>query len=350
MQIAARSGSASSYRYTFNGMEQDGAVSGQGNSYTTMFRQYDPRLGRWKSLDPLMSMFPDQSPYVGFGNNPIYYTDPMGLAPVSSSTSVDEPPKYSKRKFGIKRGKKKKRKFYSKRNKRGKKKRFRSKGFRKVLRALFRTPKSKSGMRHFTIGNSSISTRKSKYTWTNIRRRSSFTQKSKLVWQTYQGTQWQTRIFSSGPPNSGLWDPANGAPRRTIIHPNLVIGNMSNPTGGTVASLINSPLIVPGSISNSRLRITVQLNDAGGTNRTSLFSGTRRLGTGGSWLVPSFSIAKRSFSVFSILNAQTIQTSSVRDRFDQCHGFTARITLRYQTRVTKRRLVRVPVYDRRKNF
>ena len=67
-------------RHLFNGMEHDMEVSGEGNSYTTQFRQYDPRLGRWKSLDPLMASFPWQSPYVAFDNNPVYYTDPLGLA------------------------------------------------------------------------------------------------------------------------------------------------------------------------------------------------------------------------------------------------------------------------------
>jgi|GEM_PF-6294506 len=67
-------------RHLFNGMEHDGELSGNGNSYTTEFRQYDPRLGRWKSLDPLMMMFPQMSPYVAFDNNPIYYNDPKGLA------------------------------------------------------------------------------------------------------------------------------------------------------------------------------------------------------------------------------------------------------------------------------
>jgi RHS repeat-associated protein len=68
-------------RYLFNGMEHDGEVSGTGNSYTTEFRQYDPRLGRWKSLDALMHMFPHVSPYVAFANNPVYFTDIYGLAP-----------------------------------------------------------------------------------------------------------------------------------------------------------------------------------------------------------------------------------------------------------------------------
>ena len=60
-------------------MERDDEVSGAGNSYTTEFRQYDSRLGRWLSLDPLMAKYPHQSPYVAFNNNPIYFIDPNGL-------------------------------------------------------------------------------------------------------------------------------------------------------------------------------------------------------------------------------------------------------------------------------
>ena len=40
------SSGAETYRYAYNGMEQDNEVSDKGNSYTTEFRQYDPRLGR----------------------------------------------------------------------------------------------------------------------------------------------------------------------------------------------------------------------------------------------------------------------------------------------------------------
>ncbi|MEX1192883.1 MAG: RHS repeat-associated core domain-containing protein [Brumimicrobium sp.] len=74
-----RSFNLSESRHLFNGMEADAEVSGDGNSYTTEFRQYDPRLGRWKSLDPLMSKYPNMYPYVAFNNNPIYFTDPLGL-------------------------------------------------------------------------------------------------------------------------------------------------------------------------------------------------------------------------------------------------------------------------------
>jgi RHS repeat-associated protein len=83
MTQSGRNGSATSelYRYQFQSMETDREVSGNGNSYTTEFRQYDPRLGRWKSLDALMHMFPHVSPYVAFANNPVYFTDIYGLAP-----------------------------------------------------------------------------------------------------------------------------------------------------------------------------------------------------------------------------------------------------------------------------
>lgn len=65
-----------SYRYGMNGMEQDNEVKGNGNSYTTPFRQYDSRLGRWLSLDPITHH--DFSPYSAFDNNPIYWADPSG--------------------------------------------------------------------------------------------------------------------------------------------------------------------------------------------------------------------------------------------------------------------------------
>ena len=70
-------------------MEKDPEMKGDGNSYTTEFRQYDPRLGRWLSLDPLMMQFPDMSPYVAFNNNPVVYTDPLGLESVNPDNSTD---------------------------------------------------------------------------------------------------------------------------------------------------------------------------------------------------------------------------------------------------------------------
>lgn len=90
MLMPGRHSTSESYRYGFNGMEKDDEVKGiSGGSYTTMFRQYDPRLGRWMSLDPLMGKYPNLSPYVAFNNNPIFYADPTGLEgdpPTSNGT------------------------------------------------------------------------------------------------------------------------------------------------------------------------------------------------------------------------------------------------------------------------
>src|SRR5690606_15897261 len=70
------SSACSGYRYGFQGSEKDNEVKGIGNSYTTHFRQLDPRLGRWLSIDPKAT--PWESPYISMGNNPILHNDPLG--------------------------------------------------------------------------------------------------------------------------------------------------------------------------------------------------------------------------------------------------------------------------------
>lgn len=72
------SGCMVGYGFAFNGMEKTGEVYGEGNEYSAEFRQYDSRLGRWLSIDPLALHFPWQSPYVGLDNNPIKLMDPNG--------------------------------------------------------------------------------------------------------------------------------------------------------------------------------------------------------------------------------------------------------------------------------
>jgi RHS repeat-associated protein len=56
----------------------DNEVKGEGNSYTTYFRQLDPRLGRWLCVDPKENKTPWESTYISMGNNPISQIDPMG--------------------------------------------------------------------------------------------------------------------------------------------------------------------------------------------------------------------------------------------------------------------------------
>lgn len=78
--LPGRNGNNGDYRYGFNGMEQDEEVKNNpGNSYTTHFRSYDPRLGRWLSMEPKIVAW--ESPYASFRNNPILFNDPLGDCP-----------------------------------------------------------------------------------------------------------------------------------------------------------------------------------------------------------------------------------------------------------------------------
>jgi RHS repeat-associated protein len=80
MYLPNRHESSNSYRYGFQGQEKDDEVSGEGNSYGFGARLYNPRVGRFLSLDPLAVDYPWQSPYVYAGNNPIYFLDREGMA------------------------------------------------------------------------------------------------------------------------------------------------------------------------------------------------------------------------------------------------------------------------------
>jgi RHS repeat-associated protein len=66
------------YRFSFNGKEKDNETYGEGNAYDFGARIYDPRLGRWLSLDPLQAKYPSLSPYNYCADNPIYFIDPDG--------------------------------------------------------------------------------------------------------------------------------------------------------------------------------------------------------------------------------------------------------------------------------
>jgi RHS repeat-associated protein len=69
------------YRFGFNGMEVDDEVKGDNNSLDFGARIYDPRIGRFLSLDPKWKSFPFMSPYVFAGNNPLRFIDKEGNNP-----------------------------------------------------------------------------------------------------------------------------------------------------------------------------------------------------------------------------------------------------------------------------
>ncbi|MBK6730808.1 MAG: RHS repeat-associated core domain-containing protein [Bacteroidetes bacterium] len=80
MLIPGRQWSAGSeYRFGFNGKESDAETYGEGNAYDYGFRIYNPRLGKFLSVDPLISSFPELTPYQFASNSPIENIDLDGL-------------------------------------------------------------------------------------------------------------------------------------------------------------------------------------------------------------------------------------------------------------------------------
>jgi RHS repeat-associated protein len=59
------------YRYGFNGKENDNEVKGEGNQQDYGMRIYDPRVGRFLSVDPITKKNPELTPYQFASNRPI---------------------------------------------------------------------------------------------------------------------------------------------------------------------------------------------------------------------------------------------------------------------------------------
>ena len=66
------------YRYGFNGKEKDTEWA-SGTIYDYGFRIYDPRMGKFLSVDPLAPSYPWYTPYQFAGNKPIVALDMDGL-------------------------------------------------------------------------------------------------------------------------------------------------------------------------------------------------------------------------------------------------------------------------------
>jgi len=63
------------YRYGFNGKENDNEVKDEGNQQDYGMRIYDPRLGRFLSVDPAYKEYVSYSPYNFCANNPLINVD-----------------------------------------------------------------------------------------------------------------------------------------------------------------------------------------------------------------------------------------------------------------------------------
>ena len=69
----------SEYRYGFNGKESDSETYGDGNVYDYGFRVYNPRLGKFLSMDPYRNKYPMLTTYQFASNCPIKFIDLDGL-------------------------------------------------------------------------------------------------------------------------------------------------------------------------------------------------------------------------------------------------------------------------------
>jgi RHS repeat-associated protein len=78
VELDGRTQSPEAYRYSFNGMEKDDEVKGEGNSYDFGARMLDVRLGRWLSIDAYARKYSDLSPYHFAYCCPIRVIDPNG--------------------------------------------------------------------------------------------------------------------------------------------------------------------------------------------------------------------------------------------------------------------------------
>jgi RHS repeat-associated protein len=67
--------SGGNYRYGFNGKENDNEVKGVGDQQDYGMRIYDPRVGRFLSVDPITYKYPELTPYQFSSNSPIANVD-----------------------------------------------------------------------------------------------------------------------------------------------------------------------------------------------------------------------------------------------------------------------------------
>jgi len=79
MVMNRRDSSNSKYRFGFNGQEKLGEIDAEENSYEFEFRAYDPRIARFRSVDPLVAKYPMYTAYAFAANQPIHSGDIEGL-------------------------------------------------------------------------------------------------------------------------------------------------------------------------------------------------------------------------------------------------------------------------------
>lgn len=89
-EMPGRVYSPASYRYGFNGKENDNEVAGTGNWQNYGMREYDARVCRFISVDPLTKDYPWYTPYQFAGNSPILFVDLDGAEPAKRNYTQSE--------------------------------------------------------------------------------------------------------------------------------------------------------------------------------------------------------------------------------------------------------------------
>ena len=77
--MPGRASSSATYRYGFNGKENDNEIKGIGNQQDYGMRIYDPRVGRFLSVDPVAQKFPQLTSYQFASNSTEANIDIDGL-------------------------------------------------------------------------------------------------------------------------------------------------------------------------------------------------------------------------------------------------------------------------------
>lgn len=95
MQMQASNFNGDKYRFGFNGKEKDKETYGEGNEYDYGFRIYNPRIGKFLSVDPLTIKYPMLTPFQFASNTPIQAIDLDGLEAFYVHGTWSEPKTFS---------------------------------------------------------------------------------------------------------------------------------------------------------------------------------------------------------------------------------------------------------------